>query len=265
VRRAEKVDVPARAMWQARLAIGKHRIGVRMYAAINDRELHLHLLHEKDHARVRQRLANPVTGRTVEVAETRRGVEVEPGRFVVLEPKELSALEPEPSRDVEVLRFVPEAALDHRWYERPYYLGPAAGEQAACAALAAALHQTGRQGIARWTLRKREYAGALRVHEGCLALVALRHADEVIVASDLEAPGGRALEERERKLAHQLIGALTGHFRHEQFQDEYRQRVLELIERKQRGKKIELVRYRAKAVGDDSLADALRRSIKQAG
>lgn len=255
----------ARAMWKAKLAIGRHRVGVRMYAAVENRDVHFHLLHEPDGARVQQRMAEAGSGDTVGSADVRRGVEVERGRFVVLDDDELAALEPKPSRDIELLRFLPAAAIDHRWYERPYYLGPDAGDVDGYFALVAALQQTGREGLARWSLRKREYLGALRVHDGYLALVSLRHADEVVVASDLPAPEGRALDQKERQLAGQLIDALAGEFRHDDWRDEYRDRVLELVAQKQKGKQVKLKRYRPAKTADSSLVAALQRSLKSAG
>jgi DNA end-binding protein Ku len=210
-------------------------------------------------------MAHPETGRTVPSDRVRRGIEVERGRFVLLEDAELAELEPEPSRRIEVVRFVPAAAIDHRWYERPYYLGPDQGQREAYFALAASLEHREQEGVARWTMRKRGYAGALRLHAGYLALVSLRSSDEVIEARELEAPGGRELEPRELELASQLIASLTGTFRHEQFRDEYRERVLDLVSKKQRGRKIDLVRYKSRATGEQSLVDALRRSLKSAG
>lgn len=254
----------ARAMWKAKLAVGKHEVGVRMYAAVEDRSIHLHLLHRQDGVRVRQRMADATTGRTVEPGQFRRGIEVERGRFVVLTDGELATLEPEPSRRIEILRFVPVAALDHRWYERPYYLGPDAGQRDDYFALVAALEQTGREGLARWSMRNREYLGALRLHAGYLALVSLRHADDVLVAKDLEPPAGRALEAKERELASKLIGALSGEFEHEQYRDEYRERVLELVAAKQHGRKLPLRRFRPEPAAD-SLVAALQRSLKSAG
>jgi DNA end-binding protein Ku len=255
----------ARSIWKAGLVLGEKRIAVDLYAAVEDRDVHLHLLHQRDRVRVRQRLADPTTGRTVPTEQARRGFEVERGRFVVLEPDELAALEPKPSRDIEVVAFVPRTSIDHRWYERPYYLGPSRGHARDYFALAAAMERTQRDGFARWVMRKREYAGALRLHAGYLALIALRHAGEVVVASELQPPTGRELEARERQLASQLIGALSGPFEHEQFRDEYRERLLELVATKQKGKKIDLERYEPEPVDDTSLVAALQRSLKTAG
>ncbi len=255
----------ARAIWKAQLVIGRKRVAVSLVGAAQEQAVRLHLLHQKDHVRVRQRMVDAGSGETVEYRDAQRGIEVERGRFVVIEPKELEALVPKPSRDIELVSFVPRDGIDHRWYSRPYYLAPERGHADEYFALAAALEQTGRSGFARWTMRQREYAGALRVHDGYLALVTLRHAGEVVVASELEPPAGRAFDQRERDLASKLVEALTGPFEHERFRDEYRERLLELVEQKRKGKKVAVKRWKAKPVEDESLANALERSLRSAG
>jgi DNA end-binding protein Ku len=257
----------ARALWKAQLVVGRKRVGVALVGAIQEHTVRLHLLHGhgRHPVRVRQRLVDPRSGDAVAYEEAQRGVEVEPGRFVVIDPAELQALAPKPSRDIAVEAFVPRDGIDHRWFARPYWLAPERGHADDYFALAAALERTGRDGFARWTMRQREYAGALRAHDGYLALVALRHAGEVVVASDLDAPGGRDFDARERELARKLVDALSGPFEHERFHDEYRERLLELVAQKKKGKRITARAWHAKKVADDGLAKALERSLKSAG
>ena len=255
----------ARAIWKAQLVLGRKRVAVSLIGAVQEQAVRLHLLHEKDHVRVRQRLVDAGSGETVEFEKAQRGIEVEKGRFVVIEPEELAALVPKPSRDIELVSFVPRGGIDHRWYSRPYFLAPDRGHAEDYFARAAALEQSERDGFARWTMRQREYAGALRARDGYLALITLRHAGEVVVASELKPPEGRAFDARERDLAKKLVDALTGPFEHEKFRDEYRDRLLELVEQKRKGRKIAVKKWKAKPVEDDSLASALERSLRSAG
>lgn len=255
----------ARALWKAVVVLGKKRVPVALYSAVVDRSIRLHLLHDQDLVPVKHRFAEVGTGRTVPADTTRRGIEVEPGRVVVLDDAELAQLDPEPSREIEVVSCVPRDGIDSRWFERPYYLGPERGHAREYFALAAALAAAERDGFARWTMRKREYAGALRLHDGYLALITLRHAGEVIAASRLQAPEGRELDRRELDLARQLVGALGGPFEHAAFRDEYRERLADLVQQKQKGKRTRLTRWRGKPVRDDSLVSALERSLKTAG
>jgi DNA end-binding protein Ku len=251
-------------MWKGVLRIDAESLPVKLYSAVEDRRIHFRLLHAKDRVPVKQRLVHPATGDTISSDELVRAVEVEPGVFVAVDESETERAAPEPSRDIDISRFVPHSALDHRWYERPYYLGPDEGDPSRYFALAEALERSGREGIAHWSMRKREYVGSLRAREGYLALIALRFAEEVLPIEELDAPAGRAIDERERKLAVQLIETLSGQFDPAEFRDEYRERVEQLVEQKLKGKGVTLKRFKAKPVRDDSLVAALQKSLRRA-
>jgi DNA end-binding protein Ku len=203
---------------------------------------------------------DPSNGNEISNEDISKGYEIEPGRFVLLEDDELNALEPEPSREIEVSEFVSPEHVSQQWYDRPYYLGPD-GDQKSYFAFAEALENRKRIGIAHWVMRNKEYAGALASEEGYLVLVTLRSAEEVVSAKDLPKPAGRAPTQSEIRLAKQLLGALKGTFEPTDFKDEYRERVMDFLERKARGHapRLKPVRARRKTA---SLDDALTRSLK---
>ena len=251
----------ARAMWKGIIRFTEERVPVKLYAAVEDRSVHFRLLHADDHAPLRQILVNPHTDEVVAYQQTYRGYQAEEGHWVMLHPEELSALQPEPSRDINVLHFLPLKAIDHRWYARPYYLGPDGGEESYFA-LAAALEAEGKEALVRWVMRKKEYLGALRAHRGYLMLVMLRYAEEVVAIDTLEPPRGAKLDARELSMARQLIGMLEAPFEPEAYQDEYRERVLELIEAKKRGQSVQRRSVRSKPAAQD-LTRALEASLKR--
>lgn len=253
----------ARAIWKGVLRLPGAPVPVKLYSAVADRRVHFRLLHETDHVPVRQVMVNPESDEAVPPERMRKAYEAEPGVFVVLEEEDLEELEPEASRDIEITRFVPPEALDHRWYDRPYYLGPDDGAGGGYAALARALGESGREGVARWVMRKREYVGALRARGEHLLLVTLRHPREVISASHLEASGGRDLGAGERKMAEQLVAALSGPLDLADFEDTYRQRVLELVEKKAEGGEVELPAPARRRREPASLAAALEASLEK--
>jgi DNA end-binding protein Ku len=130
-------------------------------------------------------------------------------------------------------------------------------------ALAKALQSKDREGVARWVMRDKQYIGALNVKDGYLVLVTLRHAEEVISAKELPKPSGRALDAKEIRMAEQLVAALEDEFRPEDYQDEYRERVMQFIEAKAKGRRPKLQSIRQKRA-PSSLVDALSASLKQA-
>ena len=250
--------MPARPLWKATIRCGEERFPVKLYSALEDQSVHFHLLHAKSHVRVQQRLARPATGQTVE--NTTKGYEVERDVFVPLTADELDELAPRESRDIHVLQFVESTDVEQQWFVQPYWLGPD-GREDDYFAFAQALEETDRVGIARWVMRKKAYVGALLARDGYLMLHTLHHAGEVIEATQLQPPAGRDLSEKEFQLATQLVDALADEFKADDYHDEHRERVLELIESKRSGKTLKIVKYVPKHE-PDSLAAALKKSLQ---
>jgi DNA end-binding protein Ku len=254
----------ARSMFKATLRVGDELVGVKLYSAAVDKDVRFHLLHGADHVRVKQRMAHPVTGETVPPEEMVRAAEVDRGTFVAVTDEELDALQPRTTREIEIERFVPPDVLDQRWYRRPYLLGPEAHHAGRYFALAEALGASELVGVARWTMRKQEYRGALETSGPYLVLVALRHAEELVPFPSFSADQ-RAFDKRELDLARQLVGTLQGPFDAEEFRADHRERLLDLIAEKHRGKRVKHRRFTPRLVRDDSLVAALERSLKRTG
>jgi DNA end-binding protein Ku len=250
----------ARAIWKAEIGLGKTKVPVKMYSAVTDRNVRFRLLDPETLQPVSQRMVNPDSGREVKTEAVERGFEVQPGLLVKLEEAELEKLEPKPSRDIEVVAFVPDVEIDHRWYDRPYYLGPD-GDQEEYFALVEALKKAGREGLCRWTMRGKRYVGALRTEGDYLVLITLRHIEEVVDASAIPRPAGATPTKAEAKMAEQLVAMLRSDFEPEKYRDEYRDRVMELIEAKSKGKVIPIRKTRKKA-SDASLEELLAKSLK---
>ncbi|HTO52154.1 MAG TPA: Ku protein [Myxococcota bacterium] len=234
---------------------------VKLYAAAREARIGFHLLHAADRVRVEQQMVDPNTGKPVPNHEIRRGYPLDGERFVVLEPEELEKLTPAQSQDIQVTRFVPPGAVAPGWYVRPYYVGPD-GDVAGYRGLCQALARRKRIGITHWTMRSTSYVGALLAHDGGLALVRLRHRDEVVSAEELSASEGRAPDPLELAMAEQLVSALAGEFDPTAFRDEHRARLQALLDAKASGRKPQLAALPRRAPAPE-LASALRRSLEQ--
>lgn len=251
----------ARAIWKAVIQCGKHQVPVKLYSAIEDRNIHFRILSRKDKQPVKGAMVNPETGKIVPHDETRRAYVADNGDRAIIETSELDALEPEPSRDIEIVAFLPIEQINHRWYDRPYYLGPD-GNSKAYFAFIEAIESSAMHGLVRWVMRGKMYMGALRLHEGYPVLMSLKHTDEVVAVENLEAPGGKALDPKEIEMARQLIGMLADELDLSDFQDDYRERVLKLVESKAKGgPRLKLVKASSKKPSDD-LGRALQASLK---
>src|SRR5436190_20242249 len=192
----------ARAIWKGSLKVGSVTVPIKMYAAVEDRDIHFHVLQKMTKSRIKQEMVSD-NKEPVEKTQVRKGYEIEPGTFVIVEASELQQLKPKDSRTINMLRFVPMSHLGNEWYERPYYLGPD-GDAALYFALAEAVENRNVIGIARWSMRGKSYVGALSVENGYLMLIKLRYTEEVLSAEDLPAPSGRPLEAKELHMAEEL-------------------------------------------------------------
>lgn len=253
-------EVAARAIWKGVVKVGSTSLPVKLYSAVQDHTIHFRLLHRTDKQPVKQQLIDADSGEPVDYKETKKAFPIARSRLVVFDTGELEKLEPKDSRDIEITRFVNPADIDHRWYERAYYLGPD-GNSTAYFAAAEALARKKKEGVAKWTMRKKEYIGALRAEDGYLMLITLRHAEEVIDVESLEPPSGRALQQKEIAMAEQLLTALEDEFDPTQWEDTYRTRVMELIEAKSKGRKPKVAAFRPRKTDDDALGKALEASL----
>ena len=252
----------ARAIWKGIIELGKHEVPVKMYSAIEDRTVHFHLLHKKDHAPVEQHIVRKDTGKDVEKPEMRKAFAITKDTAVILEPEDLEKLVPPESREINLCRFVAPDVLGDQWFERPYYLGPD-GDDADYFALAEALERKKVIGVARWVMRKKRYIGALSALDGYLVMSTLRRADQVLSFSGIEPAKTAAPSANELKLGEQLVASIEADFDPELWQNEYRKRLCKMIEAKARGEKLEPVRAKKKAP-QQSLAESLRASIAAA-
>ena len=128
------------------LKVGPEKLPVKLYSAVQDRGVHFHILEAKTKKPVKQIMIDPGTGKQITKERVQRGVEVEPGTFVVLNEADQKNLEPEPSRDIQVSSFIPPEQINDQWYERPYYLGPDGDDTSGYFALAQALGDNQREG-----------------------------------------------------------------------------------------------------------------------
>lgn len=253
----------AATIWKGTLTIGaKLEVPVKFHAAVEDADVHFHLLHKPDLERVKQVMVSTATGKPVPNDEIRRGFEVAKNTYVMVEKEDLEAIEPEESREIHVENFVPDEAINHQWYERPYYLSPD-GRDTDYAALAAILAEERLEGVCRWVMRKRPQVGSLQSVGGFLVMTMLHHADEVIAVEDLPQPAGRGFSEKELKLAGQLVDALYGKFDPAAYRNEYQKRLLDFVRAKAKGKapKLKLVRAKKSTPASD-LADVLAASMR---
>ena len=250
----------ARAIWKGELKLGTTKVPVKLYSAVEDQTVRFHVLDDRAKKRVKQHMVDPDSGEEIPSEEIQKGYEIEPGRYVILTEEELEKLEPPPSRDIDIVEFLPENTISQQWYERPYYVGPD-GDVKTYFAIVEALKNKEREAIVNWVMRKKYYAGVLRSVGDYLVLFTLRDAKEVILADELTKPAGAAPTQKELSMATQLVEMLRGEFDPKEYKDEYRERVREFIEKKAKGRAPRLQPVKAKRAST-SLDSVLAKSIE---
>ncbi len=250
----------ARAMWKADLALGEIKVPVKLYAAVRDTKVHFRLLHAADHAPVKQQMVDPETEQPVTSEQLQRAVALDRGVYVLLTEEEQAALAPKPSRLISVEQVVKSSAVDERWFDRPYYLGPD-GDDEGYFALSEALKKREAIGVAHWVLRNKRYVGALQASGGYLLLDTLRYAQEIVEVAAVRPGANRAPDKREIALAEQLIGALEDRFDANEFRDEYQEQLQGLLAAKAAGKVVRFPKAPT-AKQSDSLIASLQASLK---
>jgi DNA end-binding protein Ku len=228
----------ARAIAGATVSFGLVSIPVKLFAATQaSASVSFNLLHKKCNTRLKQQYICPTDNEIVHRDDMVKGYEFSKDQYVTFTPDELKALEEKATGSIDIAEFVPLAAIDPVYFDRPYYLGPEKGGDKAYLLLAEAMRESGRAALARYAARGKQYLVMLRPTQDGRALVLqqLLYADEVRSLADVPLPDGE-VREPELKLAKQLIDQIASEtFDPTQYRDEVKERIQADIEKKVAG------------------------------
>jgi DNA end-binding protein Ku len=232
----------ARAIWSGSVGFGLVQIPVAVHAAEEKDELDMTLLDKRDFSPVGYERVNKKTGKAVAWENVVKGYEHAKGKFVVLTDADFKAANVEATRQIDILDFVEFASVDPRYIDRPYYLAPTKAGKKAYAVLRETLKRTGKAGIGKVVLRTRQHLCAVVAHEKALLLVLLRFADELRKESDLDLPETSlkklGVTPQELSMAEKLVEGLSGEFKPEKYEDDYRHDLMQLIRMKVKAGKV---------------------------
>jgi DNA end-binding protein Ku len=252
--------VAPRSIWNGTVTFGLANVPVKLYSATESKSIHFHQVHVRDGARIEHRRICSKEDKEVPYKDVVKGYEVKHNQYVVLEKDEVKAAAGDRGKVIHLTEFVDADEIDPVFYEKTYYVGSGDAKDV-YAVLHAALKKSGRAGIGRFTFHDREYLVALRALDDVLVLHTMRFHDEVVSANDLDMPrAGKKPSKREVDMADQLVKSLVQDFDAKDYEDTYRDAVLDVIKRKAAGKEIDLAAQEEPAHGDD-LAAALKASL----
>ena len=252
-----------RPLRNATISFGLVSIPVRFYTATKSEDVHFNLLHESCGTRVNRKWWCPHHKKIVESDELVRGYAISKNKYVTFTDEEIESLETDDNRALDITEFLTLDQIDPVFFEKAYFLGPAAGGAKTYKLLASAMKRQGKVALARWVSSNREHLVILRPFEKGLILHTMYYADEVRDFDAIEAEGGEA-KDKEVKLAEMLINELTEKkFNPLQYKDEYRERLIDRIRAKSRGKSItsDEPEEEKKSAEVIDIMEALRRSL----
>jgi len=254
--------MPLHSLGSGTISFGLVAIPVRLYTAATSGSIAFNLLHAKCGTRIRQQQVCPKCNEVVDRTALVRGYEFAKDQWVRVTDEELKSLEGDASKVIDIAEFVPLAKVDPIYFEKTYYLGPDKGGEKPYRLLADALAKSERVALAKFVMRGKESLVLIRPSQGGLMLHTMYFADEVRTFGEVDKGESAKIREGELELALQLITGLSNEeFKPEQYTDEYRGRVLDLVNRKVEGREITTAGPQVKRAQVVDLMEALRESL----
>ena len=253
-----------RAIWTGSISFGLVNVPVRMYSAIDERDVRFHLLHEKDDSRIGYDKVCKKEGKPIPDDEIVKGYEVSEGKYVYLTDEDLEAAAGESYRSIDIQDFVDADEVDPIYFERTSYLGPGEGAEKPYALLVRAMEESGLVGIVTYVMRDKQQLGCVRVRDGMIVLEKMFFADEIRPTKGIR-PRKATVPKQELAIALDLIDRFRGPFEPEKYEDTYREALLEVIDRKRRGEDVHAEAEPERGEEPADLLEALRESVEAHG
>jgi DNA end-binding protein Ku len=252
-----------RTMWKGAISFGLVSIPVKMYPATEEKSLSFNQLHDEDFGRIRYKRVCEKDGEEGTFEHIVKGYEYEKGHYAVLTDEDLDAVPVESTRAIDIIQFVDLDEIDPIYYKKTYYLVPEETGVKPYALLRKALNEQNRVGIAKVAFREKEHLCALRIKDKAFVLETMYWPDEIRAAEFDELDKAPPVREQELKMAESLIESLTDDWNPSEFQDEYREALLDIVEKKVAGEEIEVAEEPEPTKVAD-LMEALRASVEAA-
>lgn len=255
--------MPPRAMWKGAISFGLVTIPVAVFPATEEKSLKFNQLHDEDHGRVRYKRVCETDGEEVTYEHIVKGYEYEKDHYVVLTDEDLDKVPLESSRAIDIVQFVDLEEIDPILFKKSYYLVPDETGAKAYALLRKALSEENRVGIAKVSFRDKEHLAALRFKDNVFVLETMYWPDEIRAAEFDTVNADSKVRAQEVEMAKSLIENLTEPWNPDAYRDEYRDALLEIVEKKIAGEEIEVAPEAAPAKVVD-LMEALKASVAAA-
>ncbi|RIW35105.1 Ku protein [Bacillus salacetis] len=250
-------------IWKGSISFGLVNIPIKLHAATEDKDVKLRSLHRECHTPIKYEKICPVCEKDLEYEDIVKGYEIAKGKFVVIEEEEIKELRnSSEEKAVEIVDFIKMEDIDPIYYNKSYFMSPNEGGKKAYSLLRKALTESNKVGIAKIAIRSKEQLAVVRVYQNTMVMETIHFPDEVRSTGDVpNVPAEDEVSKKELETAVMLIDQLSTGFEPEKYEDEYRQKLMDLIQSKQTGEKFVTPKEKAPAANVTDLMSALQASI----
>ena len=230
-----KHEMAMQGIWSGTISFSLVAIPVQLVKAVEPGRVSFRMLHSKDYSPLSKRMFCPEEGKIVSPDEIARGYEIGPDKYILITDEELESVSPERSRTIEIVDFIDMKDVDSIYYDHPYYLVPLKGGEKSYRLLVEVMRRTNKAGLAKFVLGEREYLVAIKSTEGALSVITLHYSEEIVPDEDI-VPKEREIESEEKSHMKKIIKEMTSDFNPDKYADKRRQKILELLKKKVKGK-----------------------------
>ena len=227
-----------RSLWKGAVTFGLVNIPVKLFSAVQEKSLKFHLLHDEDKGRIKYQRTCAKCGKEVGWDDIVKGYEFSKDQYVTFTDDELAAVDVESIRAIDIVSFVPLEEIDPIYFNKTYYVAPEPSGIKAYQLLSNALEAEGKVGVAKVALREKEHLATVRLKDGMFVLETMHWPDEIRSPEFEELDKKARVSDAEVKMARQLVQQLSSEFKPEEFEDEYRKSLEELVQQKVEGQEI---------------------------
>ncbi|TWD82198.1 DNA end-binding protein Ku [Kribbella amoyensis] len=224
------------AIWKGAISFGMVTIPIKVYSATEEKDISFRQVHVADGGRIRYKRVCAECGEEVPYSDIAKGYEMADGRMVVLEADDFADLPLSSKKVIDVLEFVPADQVDPLYLGKSYYLAADGGPGGKpYVLLRDALEGSDLYALVKVALRSRESLGLLRTHDNVLVLQVMLWPDEVRDSSFAAPEDDIEIRKQEKAMAESYIDTLRGEFDPDQYHDEYRAALEQVVEAKAAG------------------------------
>ncbi|WP_118197071.1 non-homologous end joining protein Ku [Albibacterium indicum] len=249
-----------RAIWNGSIGFGLVNIPIKLYSGVQNSNLDLDMLDERDHANIKYQRINENTRKEVPYDKIVKGYFLK-DRYIILDDHDFEEAAPEKSKTIELENFVDIHEINPIYYETSYYASPEKQGVKAYALLLKALIKSKKAAIGRFVLRTTENLCVIHPLDDLIVISKIRFQEEIRKRDDLKKADDVKVSKKELDMGLALIKQYSSDFDITGFKDEYSKELLRIIKAKAKGKQATVKKLKPKKAKSDDLYDQLMESL----